>query len=344
MTMTSSRPKCGQGKARHLRCSGCHRDTGRSQLWSLMVVNTVLQLCASRRWAARVKDVKTAFLQSRPTSRKTPLVCRQPRDEPLPGLDPRQLIMLLTEIYGLVSGPSWWRSSFLQRTGRLGYKVCPYEPCVLVLPNEKTDSSTQGVMVIEVDDIIEGGDERHRQLMDTLEGEVTFGKVVNLQEKESSCAGKSLKQLADFSFESHMDEYVYTRMSPVVMSRKVLKKDACNSPLDDNEKSELRGVLATLTWVGREGRPDAAAAASVLASAFPEPSVDTIYQANEMIRQLKQHPVRLRIHSISGGEDPQPADFRCCLRHLGPREVPTRLLAGLHEQRAQLRCQGPRSA
>ncbi|CAE7871011.1 unnamed protein product, partial [Symbiodinium sp. KB8] len=155
-----------------------------------------------------------------------------------------------------------------------------------------------GVMVIEVDDIIEGGDERHRQLMTELEGEVTFGKIVNLQEKESSYAGKSLKQLPDFSFESHMDEYIYTRMSPIAMSRKVLKKDATATLLDDTEKSQLRGVLATLTWVGREGRPDAAAAASVLASAFPEPTVDTIYQANEMVRQLKQHPVRLRIHAI----------------------------------------------
>ena len=265
---------------------------------SSAAVNTTLQLCASRRWAARVKDVKTAFLQSRPTSRKTPLVCRQPADEPLPGLDARQLVMLLTEVYGLVSGPSWWRSSFLQRTGRLGYKVCPYEPCVLILPSKDAERPTQGVMVIEVDDIIEGGDERHRQLMTELEGEVTFGKIVNLQEKESSYAGKSLKQLPDFSFESHMDEYIYTRMSPIAMSRKVLKKDATATLLDDTEKSQLRGVLATLTWVGREGRPDAAAAASVLASAFPEPTVDTIYQANEMVRQLKQHPVRLRIHAI----------------------------------------------
>ena len=42
----------------------------------------------------------------------------------------------------------------------------------------------------------------------------------------------------------------------------------------------------------------AAAAASVLASSFPQPTVETVYQANEVIRHLKQHPVKLRIHSI----------------------------------------------
>eukprot|EP00439_Symbiodinium_sp_Y106_P061983 s82_g9.t1 len=261
-------------------------------------VNTVLQLCASRRWTTFVKDVKTAFLQSRPTDRKTPLACNQPRDEALPQLDPRQLILLLTEVYGLVSGPSWWRSSFLQKTGRLGYKVCPYEPCILVLPSSEPSQSTQGVLVIEVDDVIEGGDQRHRALMADLEGSITFGKAVNLQQQESSYAGKTLKQLPDFGFEIHMDEYIYSRMSPISLARKVLKKEAAKCLLDESEKSQLRGVLATLTWVGREGRPDAAAASSILASTFPEPTVETVNLANDVVRQLKQHPVRLRVHPI----------------------------------------------
>ena len=265
---------------------------------SSAAVNTVLQVNASRRWTTYVKDVKTAFLQSRPTSRKTPLACNQPRDECLPGLDPKQLILLLTEIYGLVSGPSWWRSSFLQRTGKLGYRICPYEPCVLVLPALEPQQPTQGLLVVEVDDVIEGGDERHRKLMNTLESEITFGKVINLQQSETSYAGKSIKQLEDFSFVMHMDEYIYTRMSPISMARKVLKKDAPNVKLDENEKSQLRGVLATLTWVGREARPDAAAASSILASTFPEPTVEVIHMANDMVRQLKQHPVKFRIHSI----------------------------------------------
>ena len=56
-----------------------------------------------------------------------------------------------------------------------------------------------------------------------------------------------------------MDEYIYSRMSPISLARKVLKKEAAKCLLDESEKSQLRGVLATLTWVGREGRPDAAA-------------------------------------------------------------------------------------
>ena len=265
---------------------------------SSAAVNTVLQVNASRRWSTFVRDVKTAFLQSRPTSRQTPLACQQPVDETLPGLDPKQLLLLLTEVYGLVSGPAWWRSSLLKHTGKLGYKVCPYEPCVLVLPADRPSEPTRGLMVIEVDDVIEGGDEKHRSLVKQLEGIITFGKIINLQEQETTYAGKSIRQMPDFSFTLHMEEYIYTRLAPINLKRKVLKKDAAKVKLDDFEKSQLRGLLATLIWVGREGRPDAAAASSILASSFPEPTMEVIYQANDVVRQLKQNPILLKIHAI----------------------------------------------
>ncbi|CAE7561146.1 unnamed protein product, partial [Symbiodinium sp. CCMP2456] len=261
-------------------------------------IYTVLQLASSRRWTSFVKDVKTAFLQSRPTDRKTPLACSQPRDEPLPGLDPRQLLVLLTEIYGLVSGPAWWRSTFLQRTTKLGYKICPFEPCVLMLPGTEPTSATRGALVVEVDDVVECGDDRHRECVSELEKTIKFGKSINVQETETMYAGRSLKQLPDYSFELHMEQYVYTRLSPIVLSRKVLKKDAASVVLNESEQTQLRGAIAALSWVSRECRPDAAAASSVLASSFPDPTVETVYQANDVIRHLKQHPVKLRIHAI----------------------------------------------
>ena len=261
-------------------------------------VNTVLQLAASRRWTTFVRDVKTAFLQSRPTDRATPLACTQPKDEPLPELHPEQLILLLTEVYGLVSGPAWWRSTFLQRTGKHGYRTCPYEPCILLLPGSTPGSNTVGAIVIEVDDLIECGEPQHRACMKKLEGEITFGKVENLQESETSYAGKMIKQNDDFSFTIHMEPYIYTRMAPVVLARKVLKRDASRVALTDFEQTQLRGAIASIAWASRECRPDVAAAASILAGAFPEPTADTVFQVNDVIKHLKQHPLKLKIHAI----------------------------------------------
>ena len=91
-----------------------------------------LQLSASRKWSARAKDAKTAFLQSRPTTRKKLLACRMPADEAFPGYREDQLILLLTEVYGLVSGPAWWRRSLLEILVKdLGYRVNVYDRCVL---------------------------------------------------------------------------------------------------------------------------------------------------------------------------------------------------------------------
>ncbi|CAE7305094.1 unnamed protein product, partial [Symbiodinium sp. KB8] len=265
-------------------------------------INVVLQLIASRKWCGYLRDVKTAFLQSRPTDRRVPIACTQPRDECMPGLHPEQLILLLTEVYGLVSGPSWWRSSLLQRLYKHNYHLCPYESCILLLPGDKPGDPTEGVIVIEVDDLVEAGSQKHRDKLAVLEKEIRFGKITNLleaSEQESTYAGRTLRQLQDHSFVTHMEEYIYTRLAPITLAKKTLKKDAAETPLDPSEITQLRGVIAALSWVSRECRPDAAAAASILASCFPEPTVEHAQQANEVIRQLKQFPLRLHIHSIA---------------------------------------------
>jgi hypothetical protein len=60
----------------------------------------------------------------------------------------RQLLLLKTEIYGLVSGPSWWRRTLLKvATEQLGYAAVDPQP----------GASSEGFSVIEVDDIAEAG-------------------------------------------------------------------------------------------------------------------------------------------------------------------------------------------
>ena len=110
-------------------------------------------------------------LSAKPSNRP----CSQPKDEGLPNLHPGQLIQLLTEVYGLVSGPAWWRSTFLQIT-RYGYKICPYEPRIMVLPGSTPGSNTEGALVIEVDDVVECGSTKHRDCMSKLESEITSVK------------------------------------------------------------------------------------------------------------------------------------------------------------------------
>ena len=97
-------------------------------------------------------------------------------------------------------------------TEDLGYRVNPYDRCVLTLPDPKDapgeTQRTCGFMVLEVDDVAEAGNQVHQARMKKLEEILKFGKVESLMtENGSSYAGRQLRQLADFSFTICMDEY-----------------------------------------------------------------------------------------------------------------------------------------
>ena len=271
------------------------------------------QLSATRRWPGFAKDAKTAFLQAKPTTRRQKLACRMPSDEVFPGYHPDQLILLLTEVYGLVSGPAWWRRSLLEiLVKELGYRVNPFDRCVLTLDDKESKPSnsitaygqtyqrTCGVTVIEVDDLLEAGTEVHRKNMKWLETKLRFGKVIELlnSKEGTGYAGRRIRQLPDFSYVYSMDDYVRDRLKYVKFERKILKKDAHSLKLTAGEEQQLRGALASLNWTAREGRPDASSAASIYAASFPGPTVADAIAVNTVIGQLKERQVSSRVQSI----------------------------------------------
>ena len=71
-----------------------------------------------------------------------------------------------------------------------------------------------------------------------------------------------------------------------------------NILLNEEEQTQLRGSVAGLNWAARQGRPDAASAASVIASTFPNPTVADARIANNTIARLKEHEVTIKSWSI----------------------------------------------
>eukprot|EP00974_Lingulodinium_polyedra_P015486 1499267-Lingulodinium_polyedra.AAC.1 len=59
-----------------------------------------------------------------------------------PGLEPGQLCEAVTEAYGLVSGPFWWRTTLITWLKQHGYRQNPYDACVFVLDGPDGDSVT----------------------------------------------------------------------------------------------------------------------------------------------------------------------------------------------------------
>ena len=75
----------------------------------------VMQVMASLGFDAVSADIKNAFGQSMPTNRRQPLCASLPPGMIESGfaLDPRQLILCNTEVYGLISVPSWLLQSLM---------------------------------------------------------------------------------------------------------------------------------------------------------------------------------------------------------------------------------------
>ena len=81
----------------------------------------------------------------------------------------------------------------------------------------------------------------------------------------------------------------------MILENKTLKKNA--SELTANEEMQLRGTIASINWIAREARPDASAAASILAGCFPNPTAENALEAR-VVNKIKGHNVVLRIFSI----------------------------------------------
>ncbi len=58
-------------------------------------------------------------------------------------------------------------------------------------------------------------------------------------------------------------------------------------PLSEEQATQLRGTVAGMSWAGRQGRPELAAPASMIASCFPPPTVANAKSANAVVQRAK---------------------------------------------------------
>ena len=178
-----------------------------------------MQTMASYEWDATSADLRQAFGQANKTTRQQKVAASLP-----PGMfeagfkvDPRQLLICETEVYGLISGPSWLRQSLVSYLTKLGYVRNPYEKCAMILPPPVGSDSVEneGIILIEVDDVLEGGNARHKKLMEQFYRQYTFGKRKRIMDEGDTgtlISGRRVRQLKDYSFVWDMDDYADKHM------------------------------------------------------------------------------------------------------------------------------------
>ena len=94
-----------------------------------------------------------------------------------------------------------------------------------------------------------------------------------------------------------MKAFVEERLEPVKLEKHRQKEK--DSRLTEGETSEVRKACGSLNWAGREGRPDAAAIASMFSSMMTEMKISDVLEMNRAILKIKENPnLSLKIQAI----------------------------------------------
>ena len=264
---------------------------------------TVMQVMASRKWSAWSSDIKNAFGQSRKTTRQQPIAASLPQGMKEAGydLDPRQLLMAETEVYGLISGPSWLRQSLVADFEAFGYVRNLYDKCVMTLPPSGSNRAVlnEGVILIEVDDILEAGGKTHRDTIEKFYAKYQCGKRKKLQDlgdEGTRISGIRVKQLADFSFRWHMKEYAAKDMLYIDVPRGFATS---TTEIPDAVMSKVVSSNGKIGWIGGNGRPDLAAGHSIIAGEYKDKSPNLVASCNQCVKQAKENPIELIVWPIA---------------------------------------------
>ena len=245
-------------------------------------LQVVIQAAINRGFRGKVGDLKSAFTQSQPLVREAgPLYCRSCHGS-MPGLQEGQLCEIVLGCYGLVDAPLNWRKTLVSYvTQELKYKQSVLDPCTFILYGKK---GLEGVLAVEVDDLLMFGGEEHIKKMEQLQRRFTFGKIEEIDEKGVNFNGRRIRQVeGDILID--MKAFVEERLQPVALEGDRAKQK--EEKITEAERGRVRSTCGALNWAGREGRPDAAAAASLFSSQIQDMKVSDIIELNKVVKQLK---------------------------------------------------------
>ena len=264
-----------------------------------MDVPLALQLLASIRAKGWVGDVKGAFSQGLRHLRPEPLFASPPPGG-IPGESDDVLIEILAEVYGLITGPPAWRQSLFTSFKELGFKNHPLAPCVVLMYEKIAGGGKEqlsGLIVVETDDLLGGGiGPQFHDAVTQLRKRYTFGKWKILMDEAAEYGGRTLQQSTDFGFTISMSRYLREKAEPIRIERGRGKdQEAYATP---QEITQMRGVVGKISWIAREGAPQGAGDASLLAVTFPQPRVKDLTAANAALRRLIQNVVPIKIRPI----------------------------------------------
>ena len=251
-------------------------------------LQVLLQTVTTLKMPGSCGDLKAAFTQSAPLVRAGGrLFVKIPKNGGPPGAQEDQLLEIARGIYGLVDGPRHWRATLKDYVvNELGYRQSRLDPTLFLLFQEKR---LEGALVIEVDDILSFGHAAHDAKMQQLRTRFKFGKWKALQELPDGTMfnGRRVRQGSDYVLKVDMAKFVEERLAPLTLERG--RRSKPEEAATESERQRARGLLGSLAWLAKEGRPDVAGATSMLASRIGSLKVKDLVELNRTVEEAKKY-------------------------------------------------------
>ena len=147
-----------------------------------------------------------------------------------------------------------------------GYVKNPYDKCLFTLFS--SDETSEGKLLLDVDDFIEGWNEMHRETMRKFYDKYRCGKAIDLRlagQEGTRFAGRRVVQHPDFRITVSMDEYVKSKLRPIEVPRGYLSN---TKEISDGMLTSVKGVNGGFGWLASTARPDMAAPHSITILAY----------------------------------------------------------------------------
>ena len=153
------------------------------------------------------------------------------------------------------------------------------------------------IICVEIDDLLGGGcSPKFYDAVQQLRKRYQFGKWKSLMDEPTEYGGRTIKQHRDYGFQISMTRYLKDKSSEIKLERGRGKDQT--APATPAEITQMRGVVGKLNWASREGMPQGAGDASLLASTLPNPVVKDLTNANAALRRLMHNDMPLQIRPI----------------------------------------------
>ena len=189
----------------------------------------IAQVIASMRWTLMSFDIKAAFLQGK--TQEDRLIAVEPVPEMVKAMNlkPSEVCRLVKSAYGLIDAPFLWYTELDQQLRSLNFIPSPFDPCLYLLYEEGKDEPA-GILGVDVDDGLCGGNQYFHEMIKRLEAKFPFG---SRKTQSFVFTGIEMHQQNDYPIVMSQEKYV-SKINPIHIQPQ--RKIQENLPVTERER------------------------------------------------------------------------------------------------------------